>query len=189
MANEPTRILIRLDGTPEAMEAATKKAGQILEGLRKAGQQVARLVIADIRANFGAPGMLQRRSGWLSNSLASRTAKKPAGVKVSIGIRKDIPYGPIFEFGGKTKPHPIRPLRKRALRWSGAAAGDVAPGVLNMRRARSARQGTADQAFAEAVMHPGAKYEPRPFLRPGVIRNRDLIVEMFNDAVIKAVES
>lgn len=65
-------------------------------------------------------------------------------------------YAAYVELG--TRPHVIRPKRKKALAWS---AGGTR---LSGRPTRAARRGGA-MAFARKVNHPGTK--PQPYLVPG----------------------
>lgn len=191
MANESSKFIIRVDGDAAAMKMATEKAELILKNLQKAGRKIGRLVVDDIRSHFNTPGQLRIRSGWLANSIFARVARRPSAVRINIGIPRKHPYGAIQTFGKRTKPHLIRPVRKRALRWRGSVSGD--PGVMSMGVAeraaffRSARMGATAEEFAKAVQHPGSLIPPRPFLQPGVLRNREVIQGLFVEALHDAL--
>ena len=75
-----------------------------------------------------------RKSGTLAKSV--RVTSSSAGVTVG----SDRHYAAIHQLGGKTRPHTIRPRRKKALFWPGAAHP------------------------VGAVKHPGSKIPARPYL-------------------------
>ena len=55
-------------------------------------------------------------------------------------VGTNVKYGGIHQFGGKTKPHEIRPRRKKALAWPGA------------------------RHPVKSVKHPGSRVPARPYL-------------------------
>jgi len=57
-----------------------------------------------------------------------------------LAIGSNVAYAAIHQFGGRTRPHPIRPKRKKALFWSGAAHP------------------------VRVVQHPGSDIPARPYL-------------------------
>jgi hypothetical protein len=91
---------------------------------------------------------LTHRSGALGRS-TKVNPPRPVGNTVVGGLitgGPTAPYGPIHEFGGRTRPHVIRPLRGNWLRWNGPK-GPV---------------------FAREVNHPGSMIPPRPRIRPAL---------------------
>lgn len=87
------------------------------------------------------PGKILQRSGGLASSIQQQFDQRQAVV----GTNKV--YAAIHQFGGRTKPHVIRPRTKRALSFGGIVV----------------RQ----------VNHPGSEIPARPFLRltPGDLRD------------------
>jgi hypothetical protein len=81
----------------------------------------------------------------------------------SVGIDRTAPYGKMLEDG--TKPHDIRPVRAKALRFS--VGGDI--------------------RFAKVVHHPGTK--PMPFMRPSFAEKRGSIIAMLRAAVGASIKS
>lgn len=82
-------------------------------------------------------------------------------------------YAAPVEFG--TRPHDIRPVRAKALRW----------GKGKVRLSGAPASGSSVQ-FAKRVRHPGTRAQP--FMLPGARRALDLlgissIVKRWNDAV------
>jgi phage virion morphogenesis protein len=103
------------------------------------------------------PGMiLQRSAGGLAASITSRSDDRSA----ITGTNKV--YAAIHQFGGKTKPHVIRPKAKRALSFGGIVV----------------RQ----------VNHPGSDIPARPFLSLTPRDLRDIVLEsqrFYNQALAR----
>lgn len=82
----------------------------------------------------GGSHSLLRKSGTLS-----RSPRLVALTDSAVTIGSDRPYAAIHQLGGQTRPHMIRPKKKKALAWPGG------PGPR------------------KAVKHPGSKIPARPF--------------------------
>ncbi len=78
------------------------------------------------------PGHILQRSGNLKNNIVQHWDSKQAVVG------SNEPYAAIQHFGGKTKPHTIRPRQKKALSFAGR--------------------------ILKSVKHPGSDIPARPFL-------------------------
>lgn len=107
------------------------------------------------RAKQGTwPGKILQRSGSLASSIVQLSDDRQAVV----GTNKI--YGPIQQFGGKTRPHVIKARNKRALSFGGIVV----------------RQ----------VNHPGSNIPARPFLRltPRDLRDIVLAANGFYQAAI-----
>ena len=72
-------------------------------------------------------------------------------------VYTNVEYAPHVELG--TKPHVIRPVRRRALHW----------------------QRGGQDFFAMRVNHPGSR--PKPFMRPALEQNRAAIDGLLEEAV------
>ncbi len=84
------------------------------------------------KARGGSSAKLLQDSGQLASSIQSRSDAKSAAV----GTNKE--YAAIHQFGGKTKPHVIKPRNKKALAFNGKVV--------------------------KQVNHPGSNIPARPFL-------------------------
>lgn len=109
------------------------------------------------RAKQGTwPGkILQRSAGGLASSIVQSFDEHQSVV----GTNKI--YGPIQQFGGRTRPHVIRPKTKRALSFGGIVV----------------RQ----------VNHPGSNIPARPFLRLTPRDMRDIVLRA-NDFYQAAID-
>jgi phage gpG-like protein len=95
------------------------------------------------------PDKLTRRSGALARSvkiLRVRRIGKTAWVGGLEAGNANVEYAAIHEFGGRTGPHVINPLRGSVLSW----------------------RGPNGPVFARQVNHPGSKFPPRPYIRPSI---------------------
>jgi phage virion morphogenesis protein len=81
-----------------------------------------------------AAGNILTVSSRLRNSITYHPSRD------SVLIGTTVVYGAIHQFGGKTKPHTIRPRRKKALFWPGA------------------------RHPVKLVNHPGSEIPARPYL-------------------------
>lgn len=158
---EIVKALDRLHTKAGRMAPAMKNIGEVL--LRSTqdrfssqtdpdGRSWQRLKASTIasKALRGHSDKILRQRGYLADSI--RYQANEAGVR--IGTNRI--YGAIHQFGGKTKPHVIRPKNKKALAWPGA------------------------RHPARAVNHPGSKIPARSFL--GFSRqDRDRILEVASD--------
>lgn len=158
---EVVRALDRLHAKAGRMAPAMKNIGEVV--LRSTqdrfssqvdpdGRPWQRLKASTIAAKAlrGHSDKILRQRGYLADSI--RYQANESGVR--IGTNRI--YSAIHQFGGKTKPHVIRPKNKKALAWPGA------------------RHPT------RAVNHPGSDIPARPFL--GISRqDRERILEVVAD--------
>lgn len=91
------------------------------------------------------PTRLGVGTGRLRSSIRYRVNSQGDDMQVTFGT--DVPYAAIHEFGGKTRPHVIRPRRKGFLAF-----------IKNGQWVYTRGQ----------VQHPGSTIPARPYLRPGV---------------------
>jgi phage virion morphogenesis protein len=158
---EVVKTLDRLHAKAGRMAPAWKNIGEVLVRSTQDrfdsqtdpdGRPWQRLKASTIagKALRGHSDKILRQRGYLSDSIRSQANEN--GVRV--GTNRI--YGAIQHFGGKTKPHVIRPKNKKALAW---------PGARNP---------------ARAVNHPGSEIPARRFL--GISRqDRDRILEVAGD--------
>ncbi|HEY1780292.1 MAG TPA: hypothetical protein VGG79_07655 [Roseiarcus sp.] len=146
----------RLEGYPAALQAALGDKAAELAG-----------ALADLVKNDKlAGGVLNSRSGALSDSIVASVSAGADGVMASIGSEGDVKYAAIQEYGGKTSAHEILP-----------AKGDVLAFVI----------GDA-QHFARRVEHPGSLIPERSYLRSALDDMKDEILASLADAATEAWE-
>lgn len=85
--------------------------------------------------------VLQARSGRLARSIQERVEVQ--GLTLRGTVSSDVPYAGIHEFGGKTRPHMIRPVRARVLHF----------------------QVSGRDVFTATVHHPGSRIPERSYIR------------------------
>lgn len=154
---------------------ASKKLNQ-LSGLSSAGaekirslvkQEVnsfARDVWAEVTRNLSNK-VLKRQTGRLATSIRSNVEQTSDGYIVRVG--SDVPYAAIHEFGGRTKPHDIRPKKGTSLFFK-VGGSDV---------------------FAKVVHHPGSVIPERPYFRPAIAVTVDKYRNRFDDIFKKIADS
>lgn len=121
--------------------------GRIKVMLRDATNDFGNAAIRSIREDYltgPRPGKLGVRTGRLRSSIRFKVNEDDGGLTVKIGT--DVPYAAIHEFGGRTKPHEIRPKRKTFLAFQKDGKWVYTRKPIN---------------------HPGSKIPARPFITPG----------------------
>lgn len=145
---------IRIDASLDDREAAlglrrvAARAGRLAPALDEIGS---RLVASTIRrfetetAPSGAPWKKSRRAAeqrgqTLTDSGRLRASITHNVIGATLEVGTNVAYAAIHQLGGRTPPRTIRPKRKRALYWPGAAHP------------------------VASVDHPGSEIPSRPFL-------------------------
>jgi hypothetical protein len=119
-----------------------------------------------------AQARVPRRTGHLQRSIGPGLL-----TDTEAQVEARTPYAATVELG--SRPHVIRPKRRRVLAWPEDAADRTLAG-----RPRKNMKGR--MVFAGKVNHPGTK--PRPYLVPGAkaaVENggfRDIVIDRWNDA-------
>lgn len=108
------------------------------------------------RARKRHPKILTER-GRLRGSIVYRASDK----RVEIGT--NVLYAAIHQLGGRTRPHPIRPRRKKALAWPGA------------------------RHPVRGVQHPGSLIPARPYLGLSAADRRE-VVRIIHDHLRRALD-
>lgn len=158
---EIVKALERLRRRAERMAPAFKNIGEALlqstqdrfrDQVDPDGRPWQKLKASTVAAKAarGHSNKILRQRGYLADTI--RYQANESGVLV--GTNRI--YGAIHQFGGKTRPHVIRPKDKKALAWPGA------------------------RHPARAVNHPGSDIPARPFL--GLSRqDHDRVLEVVAD--------
>ncbi len=137
-------------------------------GLAKAAGRVLKRAQTTVYAGHAA-GHLNIGTGYLWQHLGMEVDEQ--GLVGYVGVRGNVPYAAIHEFGGKTRAHVIRPRRAKALRWYDSAM--------------SARDDNA--VFARYVNHPGSVIPARPYLQPARDDEQEGIREDITGAIEKVL--
>lgn len=124
--------------------------GELIRRLNaaKGGRPLLRTI--QLRAVAEAKKRVKRKTGHTARTIA------PGGLSDHTAIVSASGAAVYLEFD--TKPHTIRPRKKKALAWAASPGGRRLSG-----RARSG----AKLRFARVVRHPGTKKQP--FLLPGAV--------------------
>jgi hypothetical protein len=119
------------------------------KALGKTEQLVRKIVI---RGTANAKHIVPRKTGNLGRTIrpgriTPTTGELVAGGRLNVGYAKPVEVG--------SRPHIIRPVRRKALAWGG-----------DRRLSGSLRTGASATHFATIVHHPGNR--PHPYLVPGL---------------------
>lgn len=141
----------RLQGVPE----------QVHQAIRAKVYTLTLLLEAHIKLNKLSGQVLKTQSGRLKRSIQSSVIDDGEIIRGRVFSTGDVPYAGIHEFGGRTSPHLISPVKAQALAF-------MYSGKL---------------VFAKLVRHPGSVMPERSFMRSGLQDMRDQIVREMTDAV------
>lgn len=109
--------------------------------------------------------VLKTQSGRLKRSIQSKVTDNNEIIRGSVFSSGDVPYAGIHEFGGRTSPHLISPVKAQALAF-----------MYN-----------GKMTFAKLVRHPGSLMPERSFMRSGLDDMKDRIVTEMTEAVRGAI--
>lgn len=108
--------------------------------------------------------VLHQRSGRLARSIQTRIEATAAAVFGFVFSAGDVKYAAIHEFGGKTPPHDIYPVKAQALAF--AVGGQL--------------------RFAAVVHHPGSQMPERSFMRSSLADQAESIDAGLRQTVLEA---
>lgn len=114
-----------------------------------------------------------KRDWTLHDSIKSRTTPK------GFSVFATAPHTPFVVLG--TKPHEIRPVHAKALRFFPSATGLIehaGGGPLRMLQAAALQP-----VFAKKVMHPGTK--PNPFFKRAKHKVKDTLKQLAKDILVR----
>lgn len=146
-------VAARLRQKAEGMQKAMAR------GLKKATARVLKRAQQTVYEGH-ASGHLNVGTGYLRQNLTM--AVDDQQLLGYVGVRKNVIYARIHEYGGRTKPHRIEPVRAQALRWL---------------------DGEGSPVFARYVEHPGSNIPARPYLHPALDAEQEGIRTDLADAV------
>ena len=116
-------------------------------------------LLAKVEANLSGD-VLQTRSGALKASISAALTADASRASVTVGSA-GVPYAAIQEYGGRTPPHDIVPVKSRALAFAGG--------------------------FAARVHHPGSTIPARSYLGAALDALHDDITSGLKAAVLDAL--
>lgn len=105
----------------EALKKAAERAGDLTPVMRTIGE----VVRSSVERNFAASGrpkwkpskrVIREGGQTLSDSGILRRSFTVAAGRDKVSVGTNVIYAAIHQFGGKTRPHDIRPKNKKALR-------------------------------------------------------------------------
>jgi phage gpG-like protein len=111
--------------------------------------------------------VLNVRTGALRRSIFNEVTDDSKGVIGRVASSGDVKYAGIHEFGGKTPPHDIYPVKGKALAFMMGGK----------------------QRFFKVVHHPGSKIPERSFLRSSLNEMREEITIGLTQAVNEGLRS
>ena len=143
-----------IPGMDPLLQKIAKAQAEIDRGIGRALMRGALLISGEAQRNVSGPR--PERLGVVTGRLRS-SISAVALSKYSVKVGTNVSYAAIHEFGGRTKPHLIVPLKKKALSWVGEG------GEVFVRR---------------VVHHPGSTIPARPYMRPAMETRRARVLEI-----------
>jgi len=141
----------------EVFKSGLRKYSEIInDEFQKALQKSVLVVEREAKKNIKSISLID--TGRLMNSITGQV-KKNKGV-----VGSNVEYAAIHEYGGRTKPHVIRPKNKKGLFW---------PGVAHP---------------VKTVYHPGSKIKEKRYLRGALEKSRTRIQEYMDKATSNIAE-
>lgn len=144
-------VEIKIEGVEGISKAANSFKAMRLQLRAKIYQSLldfGNTAVASMKKDFMSgprPTKIGVGTGRLRSSIRFKAVSKDDDMMLTFGT--DVPYAAIHEYGGRTRPHVIRPRRKPFLAY-------IKDGKWNYVRGQ--------------VQHPGSLIPARPFMRPGI---------------------
>jgi phage gpG-like protein len=114
--------------------------------------------------------VLAAKSGYLRDHLQMDVATNSSGSTGRVLIR-GVVYAAIQEYGGRTKPHDIRPKYGKVLAFM---VGGKAP---------IGKSSSSAMVYAQVVHHPGSVMPERSYMRSSLADNRMELIDRIRGAV------
>lgn len=154
------RVEVRVDA---AQAALAQIPSEVLDAVAAKVRELTTNLQAHIVADKLQGQVLQHKSGQLSRSIQQVTEVSGGVATGRVYSSGDVKYAAIHEFGGKTPPHDIFPVKAQALAFMMGG----------------------QQVFAKVVHHPGSNIPERSFMRSGLADMADEIVSEIRAAAIE----
>lgn len=152
----------RIDGAAELADRLERFPAALAQALAVKADALAAALVDKVVNQKLAGEALNAGSGKLAASIAAEIVPGPEGFEASVGSYGDVKYAAIQEYGGKTAPHEILPVKGQALAFLGAAG----------------------LAFARRVEHPGSLIPAHAYLGASLAEMADEI----RDALAASVD-
>jgi phage gpG-like protein len=159
-------VSLELDGLDEAAATLDALPAALGAALAAKAVELAAALADRVRTHKLSGGVLNGRSGALSDSIVADVSAGGDDVSASVGSNGDVKYAAIQEYGGKTAAHEILPVKAQALAF-------MSNGALS---------------FARKVEHPGSVIPERSYLRSALDEMSDEIVAALADAAAEGLE-
>jgi hypothetical protein len=190
---------LRLEGSKEALQAISGKRELILREIRDSLDLGGLRLRGRIVGSFGSGGRPRRGTGRLSRSIRKELETIPSGARVTVGVEAKVPYARILEFGGTQPARTIRPVRKKALRWTVGTTRLASVAALDFgltrkqafgapRTKKGRRAEASDARFAVKVVQPARYQRPMPYFGPAFDVERPLIESDLRGRISRALK-
>lgn len=159
-------LKIEIIGDDEVARKFQNLPAKIRQALRAKIFALTLSLEAHIKLNKLSGQVLKTVSGRLKRSIQSEVIDRIDIITGTVFSSGDVPYNAIHEFGGRTPPSEIIPVKAQALRF-------MFHGKLT---------------FAKRVHHPGSVMPERSFMRSGLSDMKEKIVSELTTTVREAAK-
>ena len=159
-------LSVRIVGTDRVAERFRSMPESVRTALLRKVTSLTLLLEAHVKNDKLSGQVLNTVSGRLKRSIQGEVRDDGYRITGSVFSSGDVPYASIHEFGGRTSPHDIFPVKAQALSF-----------MMGGKR-----------VFAKYVRHPGSLMPERSYLRSALSDMKTQIAEEMTDAVRKAVK-
>ena len=158
-------LKIEIKGTEEVNKRFKSIPSNVKNELLKKVFYLTIMLESYVKNNKLSGQVLHTISGRLKRSIQYSVKSENDFIKGSVFSSGDVPYAGIHEFGGKTPPHIIVPVKAKALAFA-----------IN-----------GKTQFAKIVNHPGSRMPVRSYLRSSLDDKKSQIIAELTDSVEKAI--
>lgn len=113
--------------------------------------------------------VLAAKSGFLRDQLQTEVSASNSGATGRVFI-SGVVYAAIQEYGGRTRPHDILPVKAKALAF-------MSPAKLGI-----SKSGSSAMVYAKVVHHPGSVMPERSYMRSSLVEYRNEFLERIRGA-------
>ena len=159
-------LSVKIVGTDRVAERFRHMPEAVRVALLKKVTTLTLLLEAHVKRDKLSGQVLNTVSGRLKRSIQGEVRDDGYRITGSVFSAGDVPYAGIHEFGGRTSPHDIFPVKAQALSF-----------MMNGKR-----------VFAKHVRHPGSLMPERSYLRSALSDMKTQITEEMTTAVREAVK-
>jgi phage gpG-like protein len=147
-------LSLEITGSKELADRLNAGPDDIRRALRNKVTALTLKLEAKVKVDKLSGQVLHARTGALRRAVASRVEEIGAQIIGTVYVSNDVKYAHIHEYGGRTLPHDIVPVKAKALAF----------------------MMSGKQVFAKRVHHPGSVMPERSYLRSSLDDMRDEII-------------